>query len=323
MGNSTSPGKWRGLKATSSVAGGFSILAFDQRGNYRRMLAPDAPYELAVEIKREVVTTLAPHVTAVLLDPVYGLPAALELPGAAGLLMAIEKTGYAGDPTERRVDFMDGWTIGKIKQMGASAVKLLVYYHPQAQTAAEVEQVVQSVAGECARYELPLFVEPLLYSPDDAVAENSAEFAAQRPALLLETVRRLGVPGVDVLKLEFPVDVRHEQDRSAWRRACEAVTEITPVPWALLSAGVDFDVFREQVAVACAAGASGFLGGRAIWKEAITLSPDERARFLNDTAAARLDALSAIVERDGRPWTDYFTPPPAPEAWYEDYEQTI
>ncbi|MFO7321846.1 MAG: tagatose 1,6-diphosphate aldolase [Chloroflexota bacterium] len=321
MGISTSPGVWRGLKATSSNSNRFSILAFDQRGNYRRMLPPDASYETAAQIKRDVVVALAPYVDAVLLDPIYGLAAALDMPGDTGLLMAIEKTGYAGNPTERRVDFMDGWTINKIKRLGASAVKLLVYYHPEAGTAGEVEETVRSISAQCRQYDLPLFVEPLLYSLNDAVPESSAEFAAQRPELALETARRLGGLGVDVLKLEFPVDVRHEPDRAVWQRACEALTEASPVPWVLLSAGVDYDVFREQVEVACAAGASGFLGGRAIWKEAITLSPEERARFLRETAAARLESLREIVERSARPWSDYFDSPAATEDWFLSYQQ--
>src|SRR5690606_20906977 len=122
MGISTSPGVWRGLKATSSNSNRFSILAFDQRGNYRRMLPPDASYETAAQIKRDVVVALAPYVDAVLLDAICGVAAALDMPGDTGLLMAIEKTGCAGNPTERRVDFMDGWRINKIKRRGASAV---------------------------------------------------------------------------------------------------------------------------------------------------------------------------------------------------------
>ncbi len=38
-------------------------------------------------------------------------------------------------------------------------------------------------------------------------------------------------------------------------------------PWILLSAGVDFDEFAIQVRIACTAGASGFLAGRAVWQD--------------------------------------------------------
>lgn len=312
------PGKWRGLKATSEDAT-FSILAFDQRGNYRAML-PDADFAAAARIKTEVVSGLAAGVTAVLLDPVYGLEASLALPRGSGLLMAVEKTGYAGSPQERRVDFHEGWDVGTIRRMGASAVKLLVYYHPFAGAVTDdVDATVSRIAAECRTHDIPLFVEPLSYSIDENVKSDSAEFAAERPQIVIETARRLSRLGTDVLKMEFPVNVAYETDEAKWREACAALSEASAVPWTLLSAGVGFDAYARQVAVACESGASGFVGGRAIWREAITLTPDARRDFLADTGMRRVDTLREIVLRSGRRWTDFFTPQPYGENWYEAY----
>ena len=97
-----------GLNITSSQQHTFSILAFDQRGNYHKMLPAGTSHTQVADIKREVVVALSPHVTAVLLDPNYGLPAAIASSGGSGLLMALEKTGYSGDSSARRVDFMKG-----------------------------------------------------------------------------------------------------------------------------------------------------------------------------------------------------------------------
>ncbi len=313
-------GKWRGLKASSSANHTFSILAFDQRGSYIDMLPKDASFDDAAGIKAEVIAALASRTTAVLLDPIYGLPAMQLLPGDCGLLMPIEKTGYAGEPTARRIDFDDGWTVAKIKQVGGTGVKLLAYYHPEAGAlAADIEQTIQMVADQCREHDLPLFVEPLAYSIDPALPLKSESFAAQLPRIVRETARRLGGLGVDVLKMEFPVNVAFNQDEVAWQAACEAISEVSPVPWALLSAGVNFDTFERQVRVACRAGASGILGGRAIWKECIAMSSADRAAFLSGTALDRLNRLRTIVETDGRPWTDFYTPAPNREGWYEEY----
>ncbi|MBE2184024.1 MAG: tagatose 1,6-diphosphate aldolase [Anaerolineae bacterium] len=318
------PGKWRGLKACSSDSYTFSILAFDQRGNYRIMLPEDATFAQASQIKAEVVSILAPQVTAVLLDPVYGLDAALAMPGGRGLLMALEKTGYAGSPQERRIDFIPGWDVGMIRAMGASAVKLLVYYHPDAGAITdEIDGTIMHVAAECRSQDIPLFVEPLSYSINAGVKADSAEFAADRPRIVRETAYRLSRLGVDVLKLEFPVNVAHDADESVWRSTCEAVSKASSVPWTLLSAGVNFDAYTRQVTVACKAGASGFVGGRAIWKEAIPLSPEARATFLNDEGARRVERLRKIVERDARPWTDFYAPPGNSENWHEIYRNEI
>ena len=318
--HSRTPGKWRGLKATSGDDATFSILAFDQRGNYRAMLPPDADFATAARIKTEVVTGLASHMTAVLLDPIYGLEAALALPGDCGLLMAVEKTGYAGSPQERRVDFHPGWDVSTIRRMGASAVKLLVYYHPFAGAVTDdVDATVMRIAAECQTHDIPLFVEPLSYSIDENVKMDSAAFAAERPRIVIETARRLSRLGIDALKMEFPVDSVHEPDESVWRKACEALTEASATPWTLLSAGVGFQAYARQVTIACESGASGFVGGRAIWREAIAMTAEARRDFLADTGLRRVDHLREIVERSARRWTDVFAPTPYGENWYETY----
>ncbi|QPC83384.1 tagatose 1,6-diphosphate aldolase [Phototrophicus methaneseepsis] len=320
MTTTLSPGKWRGLMTTATASQTFAILAFDQRGNYRQLLPEDATFADAVQIKQQVVSALSPHASAVLLDPVYGLGAAQHMAGSSGLLMAIEKTGYSGKATARRVDFIEGWDVGKIKQMGASAAKVLVYYHPDAGEATQhIEDVVRELAAQCRQHDITFFVEPVTYSPDEALPKDSPEFASQRPEIIQETVRRLGEAGADVLKIEFPIDVKYETNHDVWRAACEAVSDACPVPWALLSAGVDFDVFLQQVQVACEGGASGFVGGRAIWKDAIPLDEAARTEFLASVAVERLKKLRAVVEKDGKPWTDFYTPIPTVEAWFHQY----
>ena len=128
-----------------------------------------------------------------------------------------------------------------------------------------------------------------------------------RPQIVLDTVKNLGNLGVDLLKLEFPCDVDYESDESVWFSACKQISEHSPVPWVLLSAGVNFDVFKKQLDVACRAGASGFVAGRAIWKEAASLDRKERKSFLMNTAAKRTEELVAIVRKHAVPWVDSLT----------------
>ncbi|MFQ3565379.1 MAG: tagatose 1,6-diphosphate aldolase [Aggregatilineales bacterium] len=313
------PGRWRALKACSTPESVFTILAFDQRGTYRRMLPEGASYSDAVQTKREIVKTLAPLASAVLLDAEYGMPAALEMPGSTGLLMALEESGYSGDATYRQVAFNPDWTVDKISRIGADAVKLLVYYHPASgELATQIEVVIKQVADEAHRYDLPVFVEPLSYSLDPAIAKDSAVFAGTRASIVIETARRLSALGIDVLKLEFPIDVAFEPEHYVWRTACESVSAVCQVPWVLLSAGVDFPTFLEQTRIACESGASGFLAGRAIWKEAVQMVGDARTSFLADIAKRRLQELNAAVKA-ARPWTDFYRAPTCEEDWYRSY----
>lgn len=316
-----SPGRWRSLKATSTEDGIFAILAFDQRGTYRRMLpATISTYEEAAALKQEIVVALAPYTTGVLLDAEYGFGAAMHMSGHVGLLMSLEKTGYSGDATYRKLAFQEGWTVEKIKRMGASAVKMMVYYHPDTgELADELDEIVRQTVAECHKYDLPMFLEPMSYSIDAAVDKSSPAFAETRAHVVQETARRLSATGADVLKLEFPLDVAFNEDEDEWRRACETVSEVCTSPWVLLSAGVAADIFEKQVKVACQAGASGLLAGRAIWKEAVTMSPAERAPFLATVAPERLRRLTGITAQYARPWTDFYAPPAPDEHWVAAY----
>ena len=136
---------------------------------------------------------------------------------------------------------------------------------------------------------------------------------------MIETARRLSRCGADVLKMEFPLDIQFNQNRAEWRRACAAVSEASTTPWVLLSAGVDFAQFKPQAQVACECGASGFLAGRAIWKEAAAMTAAERAAFLKDTGCVRLRQLLEIAAAAARPWSDFYAPPEATEDWYKSY----
>jgi tagatose 1,6-diphosphate aldolase len=318
-------GKIRGLQATSSEANVFTILAFDHRDSFMRMLGGDAKYDQIVATKSVIVKALATHSSAILLDPLYSAGQMIVkglLPRRVGLLVSVEESGYSGDPTERMTNLLDKWGVEKVKRMGADAVKILIYYHPEAgDTTHDLERLVQQVAEDCTENDLPLFLEPVTYSIDPDVKKESQAYASQREKLVLETARRLSKLGPDIMKMEFPVDSHFETDEKTWAKACEALSEASERPWALLSAGVDYDLFKRQVRVACQHGASGFIGGRALWKEALQYSGKEQTHWLEKVAAARLDELSEIANKYARPWTDFFPKMEnlLHEGWYKAY----
>jgi tagatose 1,6-diphosphate aldolase len=318
-------GARRGIAACASARGTFAVLALDHRQNLRKELRPADPdsvtYAEMVEFKQAVVRALAPVATGTLLDPEIGAAQSIadgSLPASAGLLVAIEATGYEGPPTARISRVLDGWSVAKAKRMGASAAKLLVYYHPEAANAADQERLVADVAAECRASDLALFVEPLSYSLVDG--ERLAGEA--RRAVVVETARRLTAIGGDILKAEFPYDPS-VTDRSRWREACVELDAASLVPWVLLSGGVDGATFEAQVSTACDAGASGILVGRSVWAEAATMAPVERDAFLATTGRERLGRLADLVDTVGRPWhsrPSRLTTLPLPgDGWYRDY----
>jgi tagatose 1,6-diphosphate aldolase len=179
-------GARRGIAACASERGTFAVLALDHRQNLRKELRPDDPasvtYDEMVGFKRAVVRALAPVATGTLLDPEIGAAQCIadgSMPARAGLLVAIEATGYLGPSTARISRVLDGWSVEQAKRMGASAAKLLVYYHPDATNATDQERLVAEIAAACRDADLALFVEPISFSLDEG--EKLTGEASSRP----------------------------------------------------------------------------------------------------------------------------------------------
>jgi tagatose 1,6-diphosphate aldolase len=315
-------GKLRGIQQCTSSQGSFTCLALDHRQNLRKALHPEDPSatsdtELS-QFKLDVISELAPYATAVLLDPEVSAAQAIGkgiLPGRIPFVVALESTGYSGLPTARQSQILPGWSLEKAKRMGASIVKLLVYYHPDSASASEIEGFVEQIGEESLKFDLGVMLEPLSYSLDPQKKLTSEE----KKYVVTETARRLIFPGIDVIKVEFPLDIEMDQDENTWAKACADISTASRVPWILLSAAVDYATYLRQVTAACKAGASGAAVGRAVWKEAVSLPVDQRINFLQTTGRNRLIKLTGLCSALAKPVTDFYPPADVPFDWYRNY----
>lgn len=331
MNRKLSLGKLRGIQEIANDQDRLTITALDHRGSLRRALRPDdpqsVPFETVIRFKMKLTKALVPHSSAILLDPIYGAAEALKrgfVSGNDGLLVSLEATGYEeGEGGDRVSRIAPGWGVDKIKLMGASAVKLLLYYNPGSDTASHQEDLLQQAAEECQKYDIPLLLEPMTYSIPGGPEKGTAGFAELKPEMVIETARRLVPLGVDVLKAEFPADPDFEDDDVRMAEWCRALNDASGIPWVLLSAGVDYATFKRQVEIACASGASGFLAGRAIWQEVSDLPEDDQDDFLNTTSASRLRELTRIANEYGPSWREIYADAIAKidtaEGWQERY----
>lgn len=327
-------GKIRGLQQISNKNGHFIICAMDHRESMMDMIGQGHPekvkYQDMVEYKQELCQALAPVSSAVLLDPIYGAApciSANSLSGEKGLLVSIEATGYQGKKTNRITKLQENWSVEKIKLMGASAVKLLLYYRPDLVKESQAQlDTVKKVADDCLKYDIPFLVEPKAY-PIENEREDSLEYALKKPALVTKTAADITSLPVDVLKAEFPGDLRYHKDEGLLADYCQSLNESTKIPWAILSAGVDFEHFEKEVEIACRAGASGFLAGRAIWQEAMHLkNRADRIKYLNTVAIERMKRLNEITAKYATAWYKKMglkqnTLTEVTENWYATYER--
>ena len=325
-------GKIRGLQQITTPDGIFTICAMDHRGSLRSMIDEESPgevdYEEMVERKLELCSSLARYSSAVLLDPLFGAAQCIShgvLPHDTGLLVSIEASGYSGEKENRITKLLEGWNVAKIKRMGASAVKILVYYRPDLTELANKQlETVNTVATECIKYDLPFLAEPMSYPIGNEIG-NPAEFAAAKEQLVIKTARDITALPVDVLKAEFPADLNYKRDKAELIDLCHQLDTSSQVPWVVLSAGVNFEVFCQQVEIACQGGASGFLGGRAIWQEAMYIdNTRERGQYLATVGTDRLKRLTEIANKYAVPWhrklgLSQHELGQTSERWYEEY----
>ncbi|MBA7600222.1 Tagatose 1,6-diphosphate aldolase [subsurface metagenome] len=325
-------GKIRGLQQIAGPDGIFTMCAMDHRGSLRRMINKERPekvtYEEMVKHKLELCSSLAEYASAVLLDPVFGAAQCVNsgiIPKSTGLLVSIEASGYSGGEEQRLTELLDNWGVGKIKRMDASAVKILLYYRPDLkQLAGKQLETVSRVAEQCIRYDIPFLVEPVSY-PVGSEIDKPEELARLKEHLVIETAREVTALPVDVLKSEFPADIHYNKDKAKLVELCRKLDASTQVPWVILSAGVDYELFYQQVEIACQAGASGFLGGRAIWQEAMQIEDArERVQYLSTVVVDRLKRLAEIASKYAVPWYKKlggagYEISDITEDWYREY----
>jgi len=307
-----SVGKLRGLQQISDDTGRFMMIAMDQRGSLAKMLHPENPkaatYAEMEAVKLGVTEALAPHASGYLLDPEYGVAPAIHgfaLPGRTGLLVALEQSGYEKKGNWRLTTLLDGWSVEKVKRLGASAAKLLLFFNPDAPREIVDHQikVVKTVADECRRLDLAFVCEPMSYP----VEKTEEEFAHHKAETIIRTAEVLTPLGFDVLKAEFPGDPTATPDPDELRKNCERLSRTTKVPWVVLSAGADFDVFQKLVDLACRGGASGFLAGRAIWKDAFKeTSLEKQLAYVRTQGVRNFQALADLAHHHARPWWDFY-----------------
>jgi tagatose 1,6-diphosphate aldolase len=288
------------------------MVAMDQRGSLQKMLHPDSPkssaYAEMEAVKLGVTEALAPHASGYLLDPEYGAGPAINrfvLPGRTGLLVALEQSGYEKQGNWRLTTLLDGWGVEKVKKLGASAAKLLLFYSPDAprDVVDHQKKIVKTVADECRQLDLAFVCEPMSYSVDG----SAEEFAHKKADIVIRTAEALTPLGMDVLKAEFPGDPKVTTDPAELRKNCERLSRATKVPWVVLSAGADFAVFRGLVEQAVQGGASGFLAGRAIWKDAFQ-EKDLAAQmaYVRTQGVKNFQVLAELANRYARPWWDFY-----------------
>jgi len=310
------PGKLWGLRRMADANGIFKMTAVDQRPPIKDPIArhlglPEAPWEEVARFKRLLVETLQERSTAMLLDPHYAIPHAIDaLSPQKGLVVTLEDSLFRDTPGGRLSASIDDWSVEKIKRMGGDAVKVLAWYRPDAdpQVCAAQQDYVKRVGEDCARFDIPFLLELLVYplAADAHQTTDYVEMRAKRSDHVLRSVEEFARPdyGVDLFKLESPVNADDADGSAAVQALFDEMGRLAGRPWVMLSAGAGKAAFRNVLAHAFRAGCSGFLAGRAIWLDAFAHYPDWAAieAELRGASDAYMAEICALAEAEAADW---------------------
>ncbi|WP_058003484.1 tagatose-bisphosphate aldolase [Heyndrickxia sp. FSL K6-6286] len=318
--------KMAAMKRLSDENGIIGALAIDQRGSLKKMISNASTNGIGdqgiIEFKKVVSRELTKYSSSILLDPEYGLPAAKERDEQAGLLLAYEKTGYDATKPGRLPDLLEEWSVKRLKEEGADAIKFLLYY--DVDEAKEINDLkhafVERLGSECVAEDIPFFLELVSY---DANIEDvkGHDYAKIKPHKVNDMMKEFSKERyqVDVLKVEVPVNMNFvegftegefiytkEQAAQYFKEQSEA----THLPYIYLSAGVSAQLFRQTLEFAAQAGAdfNGVLCGRATWKNGVEpfaeQGEDAGVEWLQNEGKNNITELNSVLKRTAKSWME-------------------
>jgi sulfofructosephosphate aldolase len=282
----------KNFDALTRPSGAFAMLAIDQResmramfGEYQKTPVTDAQL---TDFKLAALRALTPLASAVLIDRQFAWRQAIDQAAVApgcGLIAAADEFIPGADEIVADVRIDEAVQPSAVKADGAVALKLLVLWRPD-ESAEARQRMVSDFIARCRKADLLSIIEPVSRKPRDGRTwdvNDGIQAAAEE----------LGSLGADLYKAEVPLHGKGGE--RAVREASARLTRTIESPWVVLSSGVSPDDFPQAVEWACREGASGFLAGRAVWRNVIGQADVGRA--LADDAAGRLARLCDVVDR--------------------------
>lgn len=327
MGIRLTPRKAAGMDAMSDSRGVIAALALDQRGLLKNMLARELngnePAEhMMSEFKTLTASILTQEASSILLDVEYGLSASKNINGK-GLLLAYEKSGYTPQFPEKLPTLTEGWSVLRLKQAGAHAVKVLLFYSPFEDPWVNEQKKawVERVGAECRAQDMPMFLELLSYKVGGG-DESTLEYAKLKPKIVRASIEEFTQDkyGADALKLEVPISMAYTSGTRAYKgeqaytleeaknliRSC---AESTDKPTVYLSAGVSNAVFIDTLELVLSSDVKfhGVLCGRATWQDGVAVyvkcGRDGLVEWLNTVGLENVRRVNEVL-KNARPWRE-------------------
>jgi sulfofructosephosphate aldolase len=246
--------------------------------------------------KSAVATTLAPYASAILLDTLFGEEALAAVDAAAadcGLILALDRLIHNAEGTITDTELDLDIDLAAPAHAAVDATKMLILW--SSDRTEEAIELSREFLARSSAAGLPGVLEPIVRRP-----AGGAPAGWNLEDEIVAAAEALGELKPELYKCEVPFHGKASATEIA--KQSERISDVLDCPWVVLSTGVAAADFAGAVEASCAGGASGFLAGRAIWKD--TIGPGDYGARIAETSIPRLVKLTEIVETNARSWQD-------------------
>lgn len=278
------------LSALKSPSGVYGLVALDEAYLLADLLGlsleESSQEALLSDTFSLFIEQFSPHASGLVFDSVYSVPLLNQKHEHAGTVIRLEQT----QPPDPLVlpQFPANWSVENVRNLYGVA-KLELYYHPEEERAVEKKQLVAELFDFCQHEEIDFLLKLVMYHPPK-VSLDIVQFQEMQLAAVSEFQRF-----ANVLALQYPQDPL----------AAATLTSELDIPWLMVSDGLKYDKFKEQLRVALENGAAGFLAGETLWQEIGAMrqadqSPDEAAirTFVETVGKDRIIELMRVSEEE-------------------------
>src|SRR5205807_461926 len=150
-------------------------------------------------------------------------------------------SGYDNTRPGRIPDLLPEMSVRRLKEAGADCIKVLIYYTPfdKKEVNEEKHAFVERIGDECRANDIPFFLEFVGYDPKGG-DEKGLEYSRLKPQIVTSSMAEFTKDryGVDVLKVELPVNMKFVEGAKAFAGGTAAYTRDEAKKLLLKSASV-------------------------------------------------------------------------------------
>ena len=173
------------------------MLAIDQRPPIFNIIentkGGKASYKDIAEFKGLLTQFLSPYSSAILMDPIYSFPNLMPLNKSKGLVMTLEDHNFVDSTKGRLSKKINNWSVEKIKKSGGDAVKVLLWYRPDASKLIinKQKKFLMEIGNDCKKFDIPLLLELLVYpfKKDDNYNTNYSSWQNKKHDQVINSIK--------------------------------------------------------------------------------------------------------------------------------------